>query len=234
MREKYLWLAVMVLTVLTLGQACYIYECSLSAKEISGEVPVRPEIAQKAYAEKALEAQEEEFEKWRDRIKWQVYRGDPLGERDFDVFFNDRYFSGRGDPFGEMERIHRQLSDLFPGPEKTLFDDYWDRWFEQRMRMAQFTTQIIRTGEDVTLSVTVPGLAGGTAAVDITGDRIKIAFRAASSSEEKTSNGLIRSGQAQDYLKILPVPEEADAATGKVEIRGERVKITFALKKNRR
>lgn len=52
MREKYMWLAIIFLLLLTLGQACYIYERNAVAKEISGPPPVQPEIYNKAYAGK--------------------------------------------------------------------------------------------------------------------------------------------------------------------------------------
>ncbi|HAT71918.1 MAG TPA: hypothetical protein DCS63_03785 [Elusimicrobia bacterium] len=234
MREKYLWLAVVVLTALTLGQACYIYECNVSAKEFGEQAPVRPEIYKKLHAEKASDAQWEEFEKWRDRIRNQVSRGGPLLERDFDVFFGDRFFAGRPEPFAEIERVRRKMSEQLGGEEKAIFENYWEKWFEQRMRMAQFKTGVVRSGENVTLTIQVPGLAGGTADVDITGDRIKISFRAEIFSEEKSGGGIIRREPARGYVKILPLPAEAEAGTGKVEIGAESVKITFARKKDGR
>ena len=234
MREKYLWLAVVALTALTLGQACYIYECTLSAKEIGEQAPGRTEIHKGVNAEMASDAQWEEFEKWRDKIRSQVNRGDPLQERDFDVFFGDRFFAGKADPFAEMERLRRRTSESLRASERALFDDYWGKWFNQRMRPAEFKTDTLRTDRDIVLTLHVPGLAGGTAVVDITNGRIKVAFSVKTSSEEKSGSGIIRRESSRSYVKILPVPEEAEAGTGRVEIDGESVKITFALKKSGR
>lgn len=36
MREKYLWLAIIFLVLVTLGQACFIYEQSAVARESGG------------------------------------------------------------------------------------------------------------------------------------------------------------------------------------------------------
>lgn len=230
MREKYMWLVIAALTALTLGQACYIYECSLSAKEIPEKTPVQSETPQKGYSEKASDSQWEEFEKWRDRIQAEVSRGKPLAERDFDAFFDERFFSRRLSPFDEMERIRRQMSDLFNAPEKSSFDEYWEKWLEQRLRMSQFRTELTRTGRELILEIYVPGLAATAADINITGERIRMSFSAKTSSAEKSSDGLMKKGSSRNYVKILRVPAEAAAGTGRVEIYEDRVKIKFELK----
>jgi len=230
MREKYMWLAIIFLLLLTVGQACYIYERNAVAKEIS-EPPGPPEIYQKAYSEKAFDAQWEELEKWRVKVREQINQGFPLLDPDFDDFFNDRFFSGRVNPFAEMERVHSQVSGEFRDSDKTLFDGYWDKWFQQRMKMGQFKTELARTDKDVTLTIRVPGLAARTADINITDDRIRIAFSARTSSVEKSGEGIVKKETSQSYIKILPVPEDAARGTGKVEIGKEEVKIKFERKK---
>ena len=233
MREKYLWLAISVLTALTLGQACYIYEEKAVAKEFMDEHPPgQPDIHLLGHAEKAFDAQQEEFAKWRVRVREQINQGFPLLERDFDVFFGDRFFTGRGNPFGEMERLRRQLSGEFRDSDRTLFDGYWDKWYEQRMRLGQFKTEIARTDKEVTLTISLPGLAGGTADVNIKEGRIKLSFQARSASERKSAGGLIKRERSESYVKILPVPEDAVPGTGKVRIDGELVKIKFERRTN--
>lgn len=230
MREKYLWLIITVLTVLTLGQACYIYEQTAVAKEISEQPPVQPDIIQKAYSEKAFDAQWDELEKWRRRVREQISQGFPLAEPDFDSFFNDRFFSGRPNPFAEMERVRRQVSEEFQDSDRTLFDNYWYKWFEQRMALGKFNIEVARTEKDVTLTIRVPGISAKTAAIDITNDRIKIAFSAGGSSEERSAGGLVKKASAQSYIKILPLPADAAPGTGKVEVSGETIKIRFDRK----
>ncbi|MCX5785487.1 MAG: hypothetical protein NTX59_07345 [Elusimicrobia bacterium] len=232
MREKYLWLAIAVLVVLTLGQARFIHKHSLAATEDLEQQPLRPEIQKSFHAEKASDSRWEEFETWRDKIKGQLNLGTPLQERDFDVFFNDRFFSRDYNPFTEMEHIHRQMRDVFAGPKKTLFDNYWDKWFAQRLGIEEFKVDILRANRDVTLIIYVPGLIAKIADIDITNDRIKLSFSAKISSEEKSAGGIIKKESSQSYVKILPIPEEAAANTGKMEIDGERVKIKFDLKKS--
>lgn len=230
MREKYLWMAIIFLTVLTLGQACYIYENRLNATEVPGNLSAQPDIDdihRSLYVEKASAAQWEEFRRWRDRVQWQLDRGNALLEPDFDVYFNDRFFSDRLNPFTEMERIRRQMSDVFQGTEKSAFDAYWDKWFAQRMRMGQFKTETARTSRSVTLTVTIPGLTGAEADVSITKERIRIVFSVSSPSEEKNAEGIVKRESSQSYVKILPLPEDAVPGTGKVETAGQQVKIKF-------
>ncbi len=232
MREKYLWLVIAVLTILSLGQACYIYEQTAAASDFAGQPPAQPEIRKMGYAEKAYDAQWEQFRKWRDRIAGRLKRGTPLLEPDFDVFFDDNYFSRRLTPFDEMEHIRRQMSDLFQGSEKSSFDDYWNKWFKERMVMGEFRTDIARTDKDVILTILIPELVGNEAAVDIGNGRIRVSFSAKTASEKKSPGGIVRTETSQSYIKILPIPDDAAAGSGKVETDGRQVKIKFERKNN--
>lgn len=230
MREKYLWLVIAVLLVLTLGQSCYIYEQRVSAGENSGPPPLQPDIHQRLYSEKSYDAQWEELEKWREKVHGQIGRGDPLLERDFDILFNDRFFSGKFSPFTEIERIRREMSGRFGRSERLLFDGYWDKWFEQRMLMGEFRTDIVRSGRDVTIGINIPGLAEDALDINITDERIKISFSARTGSAEDLPGGGVKSSSSRSYVKILPLPVDAVPGTGKVKVEGERVKIRFDLK----
>ncbi|MBI4350595.1 MAG: hypothetical protein HY550_04085 [Elusimicrobia bacterium] len=232
MREKYLWLAISVLTALTLGQACYIYEEKAGATELYEQPPVQPEIHLKGHAEKAFDAQQEEFEKWRRRVREQIDQGYQLLDRDFDLFFGDGFFAGRAEPFAEMERVRRRVAGEFRDQERTLFDGYWEKWFEQRLKMGPFRTEIVRTSREVTMIIHVPGLAAKTADISVTDERIRLTFSAKTVAEEKRAGGLIKKGSVQTYIKLMPVPDDAAGGTGKVEIDGERVTIRFERKKS--
>lgn len=231
MREKYLWLVIAALLILLFGQSCYLYEQRVVAGESSGPHPLQPDIHGQLYLEKSRDAQWEEFEKWRDRVRAQLGRGDPLLEKDFDVFFNDRFFSGKFSPFTEMKRLRREMSGLLGRSEKLLFDGYWDKWFEQRMLMGQFSTNVSRSARDVTIGINVPGLSGETLDINITDDRIRISFSAKTGAESEIAGGLVKKESYQSYVKIMPLPVDAVPGTGKVKVEGERVMIRFDLKK---
>ncbi|HNW45090.1 MAG TPA: Hsp20/alpha crystallin family protein [Elusimicrobiales bacterium] len=231
MREKYLWLAIIVLVILTLGQACFIYGRRAAAQEMSGHPPIHPEIWQQAHSEQAAESQREELEKWRGKVRRQIDRGVPLLEPDFDDFFNDRFFARRLNPFGEMERIRRQISESMPGRAKDLFDGYWDGWFAQRMRMEEFKTTVVNDGSRITIAIDLPGPAARSAEVDISEGRIKISFSAKAASGANSGGAIIKKGSSQSYIKILPVPEEAESGTGVSDVTGGQLRITFERKK---
>lgn len=231
MREKYLWLVIAALLILLSGQSCYIYEQQVAAGEGGGPPPLQPDIRGRLYLEKSRDAQWEEFEKWRDRVRDQLGRGDPLLEKDFDVFFNDRFFSGKFSPFTEIERLRREMTGQLGGSERLLFDGYWDKWFEQRMRMGKFSTDISRSDRHVTIGVNVPGLAEDTLDINISDDRIKISFSARTGSEREIAGGVVKKESYQSYVKIMPLPVDAVAGTGKVKAEGERVTIRFDIKK---
>jgi len=227
MNEKYTWMVVAVLTALTLGQACYIYSQKASAAVTDERQP--PSMAE-AYHAKAYDSQWEELQKWRKMVRKQLDQGAPLLDPDFDGFFNDGFFSGRYEPFAELDRIHKRMTEEFGEPERRLFDDYWVKWYGRRMRLGQFRAETARTDREVILTIHVPGLSAKTADVDISNERIKIFFEARTASGEKGEGGLLTRESLQSYLKLLPLPEDAVPGTGRVEIEGEKVKITFALK----
>jgi len=229
MREKYLWLVIGILAVLTLGYACYTYEPEAVAKEISAP-PQESAMQRKAHSEKAFDSQWEELEKWRRKVRERIYQGFPLTEPDFDGFFNDRFFAGRLEPFAEIERVRKEMSEEFRDSEKTLFEDYWKKWSGQRLLTGQFKTETAGTDKDITLTMHVPGLSAMTTDVDINSGRIRIAFTANTSSEENTPRGIIKRSGPRNYIKILPVPEDAEPGTGKAVIDGERVTISFRRK----
>jgi len=226
---KLLWAVIIFLTLLVLAQAGYIYKQRSGADAASA----KPASSQGTDQEKALDAQWEELEKWRTNVHKRMGSGEPLLDPDFDSFFNDRFFGRRYNPFTEMERIHRRMLDTLREPERNLFDDSWGRWYGRRMLMGQFATEVTRTDKEVTVTIRLPGLTGKTADINITDDRIKVSFSAKTATEEKDGGGIVKKESSQNYVKILPVPEDAAPGTGKVKIEGEQVKITFDKKKTK-
>lgn len=213
MKEKLLWIAVILLLLLSLVQGYYIY----TARD--GE--------QKAGGEQAPDAQWPELENWRKETQKQLLLGNPLPARDFDAFFDDRFFGRKYDPFAEMDRVHRQMLNWLRESEKFLFNESWDKWFAERMTMGRFKTEISRTEKNVILTIDVPGINSKELKVDINRGRIRISFSARASGEERKAGGVTRSESSQSYIKILPVPAGALADTAVTTRDGERVVITF-------
>lgn len=234
MREKYLWVGIVVLAALTLGQACYIYEQCVMAGESSGPPPVVTRAEMGEHSRKAYGSQWEEFEKWREKVRGQVGRGAPLLDPDFDGFFDDAYFSRGFDPFAEMERIHRRMSEEFIESERAMFDDAWWRWYGRRMKLGRFKMRTERTDSTVTIVLEVPGLASKTADISVTRDRIRLSFTARTRSVGGRGGTTDVSESEEIYVKIMPLPSEAEPGSEKVEIKGETVRIRFDLRKERK
>jgi len=228
MNVKLLWAAIIFLALLVLAQAGYIY------KRRSGETAsAKSGLSEGAGQEKVLDERWEELEKWRSDVHKRLNRGETLLDPDFDVFFDDRFFGRRYDPFAEMERIHRRMLDTLRESERTLFDESWGKWYGRRMLMGQFVTEVTRTDKEVKVTIRLPGLTSNAADINITDDRIKISFSAKTAVEEKSGGGIVKKESSQDHVKILPLPEDAVPGTGKVKTQGERVEITFDRKKAR-
>lgn len=149
MNIKFLWAAIIFLSLLVLAQAGYIYKQRSGADTASAKAA----LSQGEDQEKDLDAQWEELEKWRTNVHKQMNSGSPLLDPDFDSFFNDKFFGRRYNPFTEMERIHRRMLDTLRESERTLFDDSWGRWYGRRMLMGQFATEITRTDKEVTVAI---------------------------------------------------------------------------------
>lgn len=228
MGEKTIRLAIAALAVLAAAATSYIFRENAAAKDVSMD-PLQPEI-RRDYTDKVYYSQLEEMEKWRDKIRGRIDRGDPLLPPDFDLFFDDRFFAERQRPFAEMEEIRGQVERDLKTDAKALFNSYWDKWFEQRMKMGQFRTVISRSDHDLTLTIRIPGLAAGTADVSITADRIKISFVTRSVSEVASSGGMLRKETSQGYIKVLPLPEDAVPGTGKAETEDGSIRIRFDRK----
>lgn len=227
MNVKLLWAAIIFLLLLVLAQAGYIYK----QRPGTGGTSTAPELARAGDTEITTGVQWEELEKWRAKVHKRLGSGEALLEPDFDEFFDDRFFGRRYDPFTEMHRIHRRMLDTLRESERTLFDDYWGKWYGRRMLMGQFATEITRTDREVTVAISLPGLKAGTAAINITDDRIKISFSARTATEEKSGGGITKRESSQNYVKILPVPGDAVPGTGKVKMGKEQVRIVFDRKR---
>lgn len=227
MNVKILWVVIIVLALIVLAEAGYIYKQRADAKNTSALT----EIDEKGYSEKALDEQWKELDEWHKKVRRRMSAGSPLLDPDFDSFFGDSFFGRKYNPFTEMGRIHRQMLDTLRGSERTVFDDAWDKWYGRRMLMGEFKTDVVRTDKEVTVIISLPGLTSRTADIDITDERIKISFSAKTSTEEKSAGRVMKKESSENYVKILPVPGDAVPGTGKAEMEGERVKIRFDRKK---
>jgi HSP20 family molecular chaperone IbpA len=228
MKEKFLWMAVMLLAAVCAGEAWYIH--AGRAKPAPAMAAGAQAAARREQVEKAFDNRLGELEAWRDSVHRRLMQGTAPVPEDFDRFFDDQFFGRRFSPFTEMERIHRQMTEAFKDSEKAMFDDSWDKWFAERMDMAQFETSVERSDKEVVVTVKVPGLDKARSDISVNNDRIKLSFTSRKKNEAKGAAGVVKSEAVRSYIKILPVPADAIAGSGKVVVEGDKVRITFARK----
>ena len=171
-----------------------------------------------------------ELKNWQAEVSGQIARDKMLEGKVFDRFFNDEFFRNHSDPFAEMERIRKEMRNMFSKTDMNVFNSSWDKWFKERMRMDEFRTQVSRTDKNVIVAISVPGIKLQTEDISVSKGRIKISFNAVSKHEEKKNGGVVKSEISKSYEKIMPVPEDAVPRAYDAKIQGDTIRITFARK----
>lgn len=217
MSTKALYGVITVLLIACLGQAYYIHLKKPSGPAASSRTD---------WPSRADKLQQD--------VRQKLQKGETLPPALFDDFFNDEFFGRRFNPFTEMERMHRQMAEMFRESEKLRFDNSWDRWFSERIGMDEFTTSISRTDKNVILTMTIPEINNKTADVNINEDRIRISFTAKNFQDKKADGGSMHRESSRSYVKIIPIPNDAIAGTARTAIDMDLVTVTFDRKINGR
>lgn len=148
----------------------------------------------------------------------------------FDDLFDDDFFALRADPFEQIELMHKRAVQDLSAVQKTLFDTSWQNWFDGRFNMDEYKTDIKTKGNKIILTVQIPNLEEGTSNVDVNKDRIKISFTVAKKEEKTSKTEASVSNFKHSYLKIMPVPQEADAASAVTKTEKDKITVTFNKK----
>lgn len=169
---------------------------------------------------------------WASDVHKKMFSGDPLSLKEFDSFFDDKFFGQRFEPFGEIQGFPDRYSRLFGQKEDSLFNRSWKNWFGERMDVADINPHVKTEGDKVIVALKIPGVEGESVKVDLNQDRIRLSYNATVKEEKKSdSGGISHSEVSQQFEKVLPVPPEADSNTGRIEKKGEEIQIVFDKKK---
>lgn len=209
-RKKRLWVMAALLTAVCAGQGYQIH-------------------AQRGEAKRTKEREMSPLERWHEQVRRELFRGGPFPFSRFDLLFDDDFFSRRFDPFAEIENFHRRFSPLFREDERPLFDRSWLRYFDDRMDIQDIRTSVERKGDEIIVTLNIPGLEGDSFNLDINRDRIRISYSARTASEKEDAKGNVyhRSESMRQYRKIMPIPDGADPDSSRVNRDGESIKIIF-------
>lgn len=212
-KQRWLWVVIALLAAVCAGQGYHIHAQKDEEKRPEEKLPEEREMSP--------------LERWHEQVRKELFRGGPFPFTRFDHLFNDDFFNRRFDPFAEIEGFHRRFSPLFQDREKSLFDRSWFRYFDDRMNVQDIRTNVERKGDEIIVTMRIPGLEGESFNLDINKDRIRISYNARTIEEKKDAKGNTyhRSESVQQYQKIMPIPDGADPDSSRVEQDGESIKI---------
>ena len=147
----------------------------------------------------------------------------------FDRFFDDRFFSGKKDPFEEMEQLRQRLQNRMDENIRKRFDDSWKEWFNDRFP---------KDGDDVTIhmdeskdayvyTLDIPNLKDNELNINIDQDGINIEGDFSQSVEQKDSHGNIvaKSEMRRTLSKNIALPEDADQTKAEIENKKDKIVI---------
>jgi HSP20 family molecular chaperone IbpA len=210
-REKWLWLIIALLAATSAAQGYQLYQ---------------DKAARAAASAPDLWSREDE---WFERTRKNLLKGGPIPFKDFDELFDDRFFGRRFDPFAEMRELEKRFHSRLGGPEQSLFGRSWDDWFADRMDFSGIETKTKETDKEVVVELTIPGLDKDSLNIDVNESRIRVAYEARNIQNKTDERGrqTLRSESVRRFEKVLPVPQNADGRSSRIERDGDTVKIVF-------
>ncbi len=154
----------------------------------------------------------------------------PVTAGDFDSVFNDKFFSGDGDPFAKLEQLEKKINER-PGPEKARFDDSYRKWASERLDASDLEPETREEAGAIVMDFKVPREAGGSLDLNINKSRIKMKYAARDVRELKRTDGTTYTTSfLKRHEKIISIPPGADPARYTTEKNGQGVRIIFQKK----
>jgi len=145
----------------------------------------------------------------------------------FDNFFNDDFFSGKYNPFKEIEEIHKSILNSIKEERQKVFKDSWDNWFEERIGEKNIKIKQIETDKEIIMEIETPDK---NANIEIKDNYVKISYEKKQKVIDEKDGAKSESFSTEKYLKILAIPENAVPDKHKVEIKDNKIIITFEKK----
>ena len=157
----------------------------------------------------------------------------PMTPGDFDSVFNDKFFSGEGDPFAKLEQLEKKMNEQ-PGPEKARFGDSYRKWSSERLDAKDLEPETREEAGGIVMDFKVPPGAGSSLDLNINKSRIKMKYASKDVRELKRADGTTYTTSfLKRHEKIISIPRGADPAGYKTERTGQGVRITFQKKTGR-
>jgi HSP20 family molecular chaperone IbpA len=147
----------------------------------------------------------------------------------FNSYFNKEFFRNAEEPFKEIEKRHAEMMKRIGKKEREIFGKSWDSWYEKKFG----TSGIIITKEEnrdsVIMIIRAAEADDNKLNVSVNNRLVNIEYDIKKMSEARNEKDkMYSSSLVQEHVsKILPVPDNADAGSARIESGGNEVVITF-------
>ncbi len=134
------------------------------------------------------------------------------------------------DPLDEMERIRREMDQMFSGAfGRREPQDQWGMFNTDIFYNSGLDVKETPQGYEIRLSVT--GLDKDKIDIEVNDRSLTISGQGSGMEEQTSSQGAFRSRQFHSFLRTVPLPEDADSASVKTKIDGDYLIIRMDKKK---
>ncbi len=128
------------------------------------------------------------------------------------------------DPSDEMERIRRQMDEMFRGSfGQRSPGDPWGAFNTDIFYDAGLDLKETPDGYEINLNIA--GLDKDKIDVEINEHSLMVSGQGSGMEEQASSQGAFRSRQFHSFLRTIPLPEDADGASVKTEVQGDNLII---------
>jgi hypothetical protein len=161
------------------------------------------------------------------QVQGKLNSSKPMTPKDLDAVFNDKFFSGTGDPFAKLEQVQKQMSGL-QGPGKGKFDDLYQAWASERLDTQDLEPETREEGSQVIVDFKAPEGSGSSLDLNINKNRIKMNYAVKDIREHKRADGTTYTTSFfKRNSKIMSLPKGVNPARYKVEKSDRGVRVIF-------
>jgi len=147
--------------------------------------------------------------------------------KDLDAVFNDKFFSGAGDPFAKLEQFQQKLGEQ-EGPGKEKFGDLYQKWASERLDARDLEPQTREEGNQVVMDFKAPEGSDSSLDLNISKSRIKVNYAVKDFREHKRADGTtFTTSFFKRNEKILSLPKGVNPAGYKLEKNARGMRVTF-------
>lgn len=156
----------------------------------------------------------------------------PLTRKDFDSFFdhsfNDEFFKTDLTPFKQMEKMRKNMDQLFNNQFKNYDSDlYFDNWFEGKFGGSVFDVEQAEDDDFVYYKIKAEGIDKNNLSVVVENGYLKISGKIEKTNESSAEDTSSKSHYSSQFARSFPVPNGVDADKVKIETSNQEIIVKF-------